>query len=147
MDAQREHGPRDEWHRERHRAFNRRDLSATVRRFRPDTRYIDHAQGLAVTGPDDFLGLLRAWIAMFPDVAVDDPRYIDAGEHTVARFRARGTNSGPLGSVPALHRRMDAAFCEVLRYDAEGNVACGELYYDAMSTLVRLGHLHPPAPA
>ena len=133
-------------HRERHRAFNRRDLPAAAHRFRPDTRYTDHAQGLTVTGPDDFLGLLRTWIAMFPDVAVDDPRYIDAGEHTVARFRARGTNSGPLGAVPALHRRMDVAFCEVLRYDADGRVACGELYYDAMSAMVQLGHLHPPAP-
>jgi len=65
----------------------------------------------------------------------------------VAGFRARGTNSGPLGSVPARHRRMDVAFCEVLRYDAEGRVASGELYYDAMSAMVRLGHLHLPASA
>jgi hypothetical protein len=142
MDAERVHG-----HRERHRAFNRRDLPAAAQRFRPDTRYVDHAQGLTVTGPDDFLALLRAWIAMFPDVAVGDPHYIDAGEHTVARFRARGTDSGPLGGAPAPHRRMDLALCEVLRYDAEGRVAAGELYYDALGAMVQLGRLHPPAPA
>jgi hypothetical protein len=140
-------------HREEHSAFNRRDLPAAARHFRPDARYTDHARGLTVTGPADFTGLLRAWIAMFPDVAVSDSRYLDAGEHTVARFRAQGTNSGTPGAVPAVHRRLDVALCEVLRYDAEGRVSYGELFYDAMGAIgamgvtVRLGDLVPPAPA
>jgi hypothetical protein len=65
----------------------------------------------------------------------------------VAGFRARAADAGPLAGAPAPRRRMDVAFCEVLHYDPEGRVESGELYYDAMSALMHLGHLRPPASA
>ena len=65
----------------------------------------------------------------------------------MAGSRARGAHRGRLGSVPALHRAMIVAVREVSHYDADGRAASGELYYDAMSATVQLGHAHPRPPA
>jgi hypothetical protein len=46
--------------------------------------------------------------------------------------------------MPATGRRMDLPFCEVARYDAEGRIVQGEVYYDLMSMMVQLGHVQPP---
>jgi hypothetical protein len=40
---------------------------------------------------------------------------------------------------------MALPFCEILRYDREGRIVSGEIYYDSLSMLVQLGHAQPPA--
>ena len=131
-------------HKAAHAAFNRRDLHEAVRNFRPDAEYTDHARNLTTKGPAEFIDWLQGWIDSFSDARVDEPTYIDGGDHSVAMFQGRGTNDGPMGTFAASGHRLDVAFCEVMRYDASGRIAGGGIYYDAMSMLVQLGHMQPP---
>lgn len=131
-------------HRSAHAAFNSRDLHEAVRHFRPDTEYTDHARGLTTKGPAEFIDWLQDWIDAFPDAAVEEARYIDGGDHCVATFQGRGTNDGPMANLPATGHRMDLGMCEVLRFDASGRIAGGDMYYDSMSMMIQLGHMRPP---
>src|SRR6266542_718514 len=45
----------------------------------------------------------------------------------------------------ATGRRMDVAFCEILRYDGDGKVASAEIYYDQLSIMAQLGHVEVPS--
>lgn len=131
-------------HRTAHAAFNGRDLHEAVRHFRPDTEYTDHARGLTTKGPAEFIDWMQGWIDSFPDATIQEARYMDSGDHCVATFQGRGTNNGPIGNLPPTGHRMDLGMCEVLRFDASGRIASGDMYYDSMSMMVQLGHMRPP---
>jgi steroid delta-isomerase-like uncharacterized protein len=134
-----------ETHRAMNAATNRRDLHEAVRHFRSDAEYTDHPRGLTTKGPAEYLEWLQDWINAFPDAKLEELTYIDGGDSSVAMFQARGTNSGPMGGLPATGNRLNLAFCEVLHYDAGGHVISGDIYYDAMSLMAQLGHIAPPA--
>lgn len=131
-------------HRDAHEAFNRRDWEAVGRDFAPRAEYVDHPRGVTLKGPQQVVEYLRSgWATAFSDAQVTRARYADAGDRSVAQFEGSGTNDGPLGPLPASGRTMHMSFCEVLRYDADGRVIAGDLYYDQMTMLVQLGHLPP----
>ena len=132
-----------ESHRTAHEAFNRRDFAAATRNFRDDAHYTDHSRSVTYKGPAEFEDWMRGWTQAFSDATVAEPRYVDGGEFSVAVFQGRGTNDGPLGPMAPTGRRMDLPFCEVFRYDADGRVVSGEMFYDTMTIMVQLGHLEP----
>jgi predicted ester cyclase len=134
-------------HRAVHLAFNRRDLDEVARHVRPGAEFTDHARRRTVTAPVGLLDMLRGWIIAFPNAVIDAPSYINGGDYTVAKFHLRGVNRGPLGSIPSSGRRVDIAICEVLHFDSRDRIVAGDLYYDALGTMVQLGYLHPPRPA
>jgi ketosteroid isomerase-like protein len=133
-------------HRAAHAAFNRRDYEEAVRHFRDDVQYTDHPRNITTKGTVEFVDWLKGWVEAFSDAQVTDVHYIDGGDHTVATFRGRGTNDGAMGPLQATGGRMDLPYCEVFRYDSEGHVVTGEMYYDSMTMLVQLGIMErPPA--
>lgn len=123
-----------------HDAFNRRDYEALTRALAPDVLYTDQAAGIGFKGPDawleDFVG---GWVTGLPDARTTEHQVTDGGDTVVIRFVGRGTHSGPLGPLPATGRRLSLAFCEILRFDAAGRVAEGEIYYDRLSLMEQLG--------
>jgi hypothetical protein len=133
-----------ETHRAAHAAFNNRDMDEAVRALRADAPYVDHGRNITMKGPREFADWCQQWVDGFSDARVDDPRYIDGGDHTVAIFQGRGTNDGQVGTLPSTGRRMDLPFCEVMQYDHEGNIAGGEIFYDTTTMMVQLGHMQPP---
>ena len=40
---------------------------------------------------------------------------------------------------------MDVPFCEIFRYNADGKVESGEIYYDQLSIMTQLGHIEVPS--
>lgn len=130
-------------HRATMEAFNRRDWAGTVGPMREDAVYTDHPRGTSAKGPAEAIDLLKEWTTAFSDGKSTDHHFIDGGDHTVCLFHARGTNDGPLGPLPATGRRVDVPFCEVLRYDAQGKIIAGEMFYDNMTMLVQLGLVEP----
>ena len=125
-------------------AFNRREYDEGVRNFRDDVHYTDHPRGITTKGPVEFVDWMKGWVSAFSDAEVAEPRYIDGGEHTVAIFQGRGTNDGAVGPLPATGQRMDLPFCEILRYDGDGRVVSGEIFYDNLTMMVQLGVLEAP---
>jgi steroid delta-isomerase-like uncharacterized protein len=123
-----------------HAAFNRRDFDAVVRIMTDDCVYEDHARGASFTGPAGFKQFMQSWVSAFSNAEVTEARYIDGGDVVVAEFRGRGTNDGPLGPFPASGGRLDLLFCEIMRFDGQGRVVAGGIYYDQMTMLGQLGH-------
>ena len=126
-------------HRAGHEAFNRRDFGAMVTEYAESIRWIDQAQGVTFSTPEEFKSdFLGGWTRASSDCQVIDARYADAGDSVVARFTARGTNDGPLGSFPATGKEWSLPICELWHFDADGRVVGGEIYYDQVSLLTQL---------
>jgi steroid delta-isomerase-like uncharacterized protein len=133
-------------HREAHQAFTERGAEATADYFAQDITYTDEARGLTLKTKAEVTGWLGEWKHAFSDAAVTEPTYLAAGDWTVARFQGRGSNDGDFGPYPATGRRLDAPFCEMLRW-ADGKATEGAIYYDSATIMVQLGHLEPPPTA
>lgn len=132
-------------HRSAHEAFNRRDWAALAQHFASDAQYTDHARGVVLKGPQDFVDYLRAtWVAAFSDVAVTEVDYLDAGSHVVAHFTEIGMNDGEFGPMPRTGRRISVPTCEIIEFNEEGRIIRGSVYYDQVTILVQLGHMEVP---
>jgi ketosteroid isomerase-like protein len=137
--------PNVDTHRQLHELFNRRDWDALGAHLREDVTFTDMARGLTMKSIDDVKGWLGEWATAFSDATVGNPVYLDGGDFSVATFYGRGTNDGQLGTFAATGRRMDVAFCEILRYDGDGKVTSAEIYYDQLSIMAQLGHVEVPS--
>jgi steroid delta-isomerase-like uncharacterized protein len=136
-----------EYFRSAHQAFNRRDYDEAVSRLTPGCIYRDQATGQTFTGKEDFKEFMRGWVKSFSDGTVAEPNYIDAGDTVIAEFRGRGTNDGQIGDLSATGRRMDTPFCEIMHFNAEGDIVSGCIYYDQLSILTQLGLAQAPTGA
>ena len=130
-----------------HQAFNRRDMQTLRALLADDFRYDDQARGISFNRETWFDEFLTGWTTAFSDANVYNPTYIDAGDTVSALFRGRGTNDGPLGSMPRSGRNLDLPFCEIMRFNAEGKIVSGELFYDQLTLLSQMGHMAAPVGA
>jgi steroid delta-isomerase-like uncharacterized protein len=126
-------------HRELHELFNRRDFDAITSRFAADAVYTDHANALTVTGGDQFRKWLDGWTAAMSDARVTEPRYLDAGDTSIAFFVGKGTNDGRYGTMPASGKPVSFAACETLTFDRTGMVVAGAMYFDRLTILTQTG--------
>ena len=127
-----------------HQAYNRRDFDAIVSLMAEDVTYEDRAREVTFSGRAGFRDFVQGWATAFPDSQVCDAVYIDAGDTVVAQFDGRGANDGPLGPLPPTGNTINTHFCEIFRFNAEGQIASACVYYDQLSMMVRLGHIQPP---
>jgi steroid delta-isomerase-like uncharacterized protein len=126
--------------RSAHESWNRRDFDATVSALSETISYSDHARKVNLKNRNEFKNWAIAWAKAFSDAKIINPRYTDAGDTVIAEFTAEGTNDGPFGSLPPTGRRMSLAFCETFKFDANGRVVSGGIYYDQFTLLTQLGH-------
>ena len=118
--------------------LNRGDVSAADRAFAPDC--VIHINGspepnLTLSGFKEMMGgLFRA----FPDLRLTVEDQIVAGDKVATRWTAEGTNSGPLGSVPATGLRIQISGL-ILDRVVEGKVVERWEQWDQMAMLHQLG--------
>ena len=137
-----------ERHRAAHEAFNRRDFEAMTSHYADRIRWTDRARGLTFQTPPEFREqFLAGWVQSSSDIKIADPSYLDGGEASVATFTVTGTHDGPLGPFPATGKPFSLALCELWRFDPDGRVVGGDLYYDQVSLLMQLGLLPQPSSA
>lgn len=134
-------------YRSAHEAFNRRDWTALIQDFAVDAKYTDQARGVTLKSPQELVDYLRTnWVGAFSDAAITEIGYVDAGNHVIAQFTGVGNNDGAFGPMPRTGRRVSTQFCEIVRFNAAGQIISGSLYYDQVTILVQLGHMEvPPA--
>jgi SnoaL-like domain len=132
-------------HRTVHEAYNRRDWTTLAQNFAFDAEYTEHPTGVVLKGPQEVVDHLRTWwVTSFSDGSITDAEYIDAGDHVVAQFTGTGINDGALGPMPRTIRRIFVPFCEIMRFNADGQIIIGHLYYDLATILVQLDHMQAP---
>src|SRR5688572_12467922 len=138
-------GSNIERHRAAHELFNQRDWDAALALFASDASFEDRGRSITLKGPEQFIGWLQGWAQTFSDAKVTNPTYLDAGDTTVALFNGTGTNDGAMGPIQATGNRLDAPYCEVLTWNADGQIQHGEIYYDQVTILVQMGVMEAPA--
>ncbi|MCW5978204.1 MAG: ester cyclase [Bryobacteraceae bacterium] len=130
-----------------HQAFNRRDFDAVVNMMTEDATYEDRARGVTFRGRAGFREFMQGWVTALSNAEVTDPVYIDAGDTVVTQFVGRGVNDGPLGPLPATGKPVTFHLCEFFRFNSQGQITSGGIYYDQLSILTQLGHAQAPQKA
>jgi steroid delta-isomerase-like uncharacterized protein len=124
-----------------HQAFNRRDFDAVVSMMADTITYVDYARSVTFTGRSEFKQFMQGWATAFSNAEVSEPTYIDGGNVVVAQFTGLGTNDGQLGPTPPSGKSMRLPFCEMFRFDQQGRIVSGGIYYDQLTMMTQLGHL------
>lgn len=128
-----------------HEAFSARDFDKAVAMMPPTVKVVDHGRGMTMSTREEFRDWMVARGATSSDIKIVDAQYIDAGDWVTARFRAVGTQDGPMAPFPASNKPYSLDVCEVWHFDANGQADEGHNYSDGLGLLMQLGHL--PAPA
>ena len=128
-----------------HQAFNTRDFDGVVSKMAEGFTYRDQARNVTFTGRDGFKEFMQGWADAFSNATVTDPTYLDAGDTVIAQFMARGVNDGAFGPLPETGREIDVPFCELMRFDDNGQIVSGGIYYDQLTMMTQLGHIEPSA--
>jgi steroid delta-isomerase-like uncharacterized protein len=125
-------------------AINRRNLDAVAAAYAPDAVLTDHPNGETAKGPAEIAAYLSQFVAAMSDLRFTVSEAIDAGDTVVIQATGEGTQDGALGPFPASGRRATVPICNVIRYNADGQIVTDEVYWDQLSFLVQLGHIEPP---
>ena len=128
-----------------HEAFSAHDFDKATATMAPTVKIVDHSRGMTMSSQAEFRGWMAARGATSSDIKIVDAQYIDAGDWVTVRFRAVGTQDGPMAPFPASNKPFSLDVCEVWHFDANGQVDEGHNYSDGLGLLMQLGHL--PAPA
>ena len=126
-----------------HNAFSAHDAVNAARLVAQNASITDHGRVVTLRSRDEFAGWLQAFYTMSNDIKIVDAQYIDAGDHVTARFRAVGTQTGPMANSPfgVSHKPFSLDVCEVWRFNANGEAIEGHNYSDSLGLLIQLGHI------
>jgi predicted ester cyclase len=86
--------------------LNRGDLSAADEAFAPDC--VVHITGFPepIRGVEAWKEIVRGFLAAFPDLQFTIEETVTCGDTVVSRWHARGTHSGPFGSIAPTGRTI-----------------------------------------
>lgn len=127
--------------RNAHDAFSRGDLDDAKKLVANATTFVDHGRNQIATTRNEFKEWMGTHIAMASDIRLVDADYIDSGEWVTARFRAVGTQDGPLNELPPSNQPFSLDVCEVWRFNEAGEAVEGHNYSDGLGLLMQLGHM------
>ena len=91
-------------------------------------------------GLDGYKGMVGAFRAAFPDLRVKNEDVIAEGDKVVARWSARGTNSGALMNIPPTGKQVTLKGVDILRIEG-GKIVERWGEFDALGMLQQLGVL------
>lgn len=126
-------------------AINTGDLAALRAALAPN--YRRHSQATLdrpeIDGPDQMVEFVRAQLTAFPDWHEEIELMIAEGDKVALITRGTGTQTGPMGDIPATGRRMEVMNYIIQRLENE-RVAETWIGWDNLTVLMQLG-LYPPA--
>lgn len=123
-------------------AFNRRDWDK-MRSYISDS-FTENSGGHTYTGKDGAVTSARVWADAFEDAKVTDVRLHDAGETVVAEFVGRGTHTAQLDTIPATGKSVALPYCEIYRFNNQGEAVAMTAYFDQLALLGQLGVIDVP---
>lgn len=108
-------------------------------------RHSAATEGPPVTSRDQFIELQKVFLASFPDQRVIPHELVAEGDLVAVRATYAGTNTGPMGDVPATGKSVDVPFLALFRID-NGKIAELWVEWDNVYMLKQMG-LFPPPPS
>ncbi len=127
-------------------AFNAQDAEGRASIEAPDIEAVLPG-GLSLRGPDQLLGIVRAFWEALPDVRIAAENQFAAGETVVAEGNLTGTHTGtfrtPQGDIPPSGNPVTLRYASIKQI-RDGKVAWEHLYFDQLEFLQQIGALSPP---
>ena len=117
--------------------FGTDDASLADEIFTADVAFHGLAGG-DLHGVEATKAFIAAYRAAFPDAMSTVEDQVAEGDKVVTRWRARGTNGGPLGELPATGRVFDVGGITIERF-AGGRIAEVWVARDELGLLRQLG--------
>ena len=102
--------------------------------------------GPPVTSRDEFVQLQEGFLVSFPDQQVKVRQLVAEDDYVAALATYSGTQTGPMGDVPATGKAVSAPFLALFRIEA-GKIVELWVEWDNMAMLTQLGLAPPPAPS
>jgi steroid delta-isomerase-like uncharacterized protein len=125
---------------------NTGNLDAFRETLAPD--YRRHSQATLempeIAGPDQMIAFLSTHFTSFPDWREDIEIMIAEGDKVAYITRGTGTQTGPMGDIPATGRTIEVMNYIIQRIE-NGKIAETWIGWDNLSVLMQLGVFPPPA--
>jgi steroid delta-isomerase-like uncharacterized protein len=122
------------------RAFSEGDWKSYRETLTERSTFDEEPTGQRVTGPDEIVRLVEAWLKGFPDCVGRIEDAIGSGDALVAQIEWTGTHKGPLrfGTIPPTNKKVRVPAVLVLRFEGE-RIREARHYFDLLSLLTQLG--------
>lgn len=112
----------------------------------PDLRRHSAATaGPPVRSLEEFIALQKSFLMTFPDQRVRLDAVIAEGDFVAVRATYTGTQTGPMGELPATGKPVDGPFIAFFRIES-GKIAELWVEWDNVAMLSQLGMFPPPSP-
>ena len=134
--------------RETHAALARGDIEAFKGCLAPS--YVRHCQAMPpelreIRGPEKFLAFLQDFITGAPGYEDTLSQMIAQGDKVAYVSTMTGTQTGPMGNLPASGKRFTVINIVIQRLE-DGKIAETWVSWDNVAMLSQLGFFPPPAP-
>ena len=126
-------------------AINQQDWQRFDELVAPD--FVRHSSTFGqaqILSREQLRGYLASEFKTFPDAHESINFLVAEADKVAVHSHCHGTQHGPMGSYPALHRTLSADFISIYRV-AEGRIVEAWVEWDSLNGLIQLGHLAPPA--
>ena len=108
------------------------------------TRHSTATAGPPVTSREEFIQLQKSFQASFPDQRITVQQLVAEGDRVAILGTYSGTNTGPMGDIPATGKTVESPFLGIFRIES-GLIAELWVEWDNLAMLTQLG-LYPPPP-
>jgi steroid delta-isomerase-like uncharacterized protein len=123
----------DEW--------EKRDYDAVMGHFADGALVRDHPRNITLTAPPEIRAWMESWATACEDSTAGAKATVSSSDSAVIEGIYAGTNTGPLGPLPASGRTVSMPFAIVIGFDGAGKVTTYDVYYDQYTLLSQLGHV------
>ena len=124
-------------------AFNGRDAERLASLYTDDQVTVVPGTPEPVRGRKNKAEMVAGYFRAFPDLTLEIPLVLVAGNHIVCAGHMAGTNTGPLvspeGELPPTGRGVNIRMAFILRVRADGLIEEDQTYFDEAEFLKQLG--------
>jgi len=123
------------------------DLDRLDALFAADGVYEDVPPQITYRGPEKIKGFLTAIWGWAPDIELNLTSVAVAGDRAVAEWIMTGTQTGPIGPIPASGKEFSVRGASVIEL-RDGKILRNSDYYDLASLVTQFGvrYAAPPPP-
>ena len=114
-------------------AFNARNLDACVGFYAPN-----HRLASAQQGAPSIRGFFEGTIAMWPDIQITVEHAVAEDDWVMGRSIATATHSNTLMGAAPTNKRIESAFWDLHRFDADGRMVESWNLMDGLSIMQQL---------
>lgn len=107
------------------------------------TRHSAATAGAPVTSREEFIQLQESFLVSFPDQRVTLQDLVAEGDRVAVRATYSGTQTGPMGDLPATGKAVEGPFLAIFRIES-GKIAELWVEWDNLAMLKQLGLFPPP---